>query len=260
MDRKALISTLHELGITPSKLMGQTFLLDETIAQNIVTISEVTNKVAIEVGPGLGILTKYLLPKVKHLILVERDPLLAGYLKRTLPASNYTLITADILKQHIPRLYKGGKVKIVSNLPYSIISPFLRWLIHEKNYIEDTTLMLPQDVVDKLLATPGTKKYSALTVIYRIMTRITRYFVVPPHVFYPRPKIFSEVIKIEFNELDLPQGFIKFVEHGFTARRKKLKNVFKQYKFDNLGDKRPDQLTPNEWLTIYNRLKRYDNR
>jgi len=114
--------------------------------------------------------------------------------------------------------------------------------------------------VDKLLATPGTKKYSALTVIYRIMTRITRYFVVPPHVFYPRPKIFSEVIKIEFNELDLPQGFIKFVEHGFTARRKKLKNVFKQYKFDNLGDKRPDQLTPNEWLTIYNRLKRYDNR
>jgi len=121
-----------------------------------------------------------LLPKVKHLILVERDPLLASYLKRTLPASNYTLITADILNQHIPR-------------------------------------------------------------------------------FYPRPKIFSEVIKIEFNELDLPQGFIKFVEHGFTARRKKLKNVFKQYKFDNLGDKRPDQLTPDEWLTIYNRLKRYDN-
>jgi len=259
VDRKALISTLRKLGITPTKLMGQTFLLDETIAQNIAIIAVVTNKVAIEVGPGLGILTNYLLPKVEHLILVERDPLLAGYLKRTLTASNYTLITADILKQHIPRLYKKGKVKIVSNLPYSIISPFLRWLIHEKNYIEDVTLMLPQDVVDKLLATPGTKKYSALTVIYGVSTHITRCFVVPPHVFYPRPKIFSEVIKIEFNELDLPRGFIKFVEHGFTARRKKLKNIFTQYKFDNSGDKRPDQLTPDEWLTIYSRLSRYDN-
>ena len=190
-------------GIVPLKKLGQNFIFDETLCDKIVKASGLQDgNIALEIGPGPAGLTRSILKASSgKLTVIEMDarciPLLEE-IKTVYP--NLIIKQADALKVSLSEIVTDEKITIISNLPYNIGSVLLTsWLLQSEK-INSMTLMLQKEVVDRIIAKAGTKSYGRLSVICQIVCKITKCFDVSPKAFYPEPKIWSSVVRLEPKE------------------------------------------------------------
>lgn len=218
-----------------TKSLGQNFLVDDTVVEDIIRGSEIDSEDDIlEIGPGIGTLTKELLRCAGHVTAIEIDSELIPILNEELKDfPNFTLIHNDVLNLDLKELLKGKKVKVVANLPYYVTTPILIKLLEEGADYTSITVMIQKEVAERLNAVPGTKDYGALTLLVQYHTETEIIRTVHPESFVPRPKVDSTVIRlkkrerppVETEDLDY---MLKVIRTAFAMRRKTLINNLKQ--------------------------------
>ena len=209
--------------------LGQNYLIDEDIAREIIHHADISNdQYVLEIGPGKGILTNLLLEKAKSLTAIEIDSRLCSTLTDRFKAyENFKLIQTDALKYN----YSGlrNQCQVVSNLPYYAATHILKRLIHYREYFTQITVMLQKEVVDRLVAIPGTRDYGSLSVFVQFYCEVERLIEVSKEAFSPKPKIDSSVIKLTplttpRVQVDNLKTFFSVVNASFLHKRKMLKN------------------------------------
>jgi len=228
----------------PKKRFGQNFLQDENILNKIVKeINPQPDDHIIEIGPGYGALTQKLISSTENLIAIEIDNDLAKNLIEKYP--QLQLINEDFLERDLSRLTsQGNKLRIVGNIPFNITSPILFKLIQNNKLVKDAVFMVQLEVAKRMTADRGTKDYGILAVVLKYFTDTKLCFKISPNVFYPKPKVFSGLVHINFKELQQSEEeqkiFIEIVKASFGNRRKILKNslsnsIFSEIDFSNSG-------------------------
>jgi len=222
---------LRENGLYAKKGFGQNFLIDDNILENIVEVGNVEEQdTIVEIGPGLGNLTEYLLEKAKSVIAFEIDPDMINILNtRFAENSKLTIINEDIMKVDLSKYIESKKVKVIANLPYYITTPILFKLLEYRNHISKIVIMVQKEVADRLLAKPHSKDYGVLTVNTNYICDVSRVTNVPNTSFIPAPNVTSSVVCLEINlektsSIEDEKIFNKLVKAAFSARRKKLIN------------------------------------
>ena len=225
--------------IRANKSLGQNFLINSEVVENIVNCSETTNEdMVIEIGPGLGTLTKYLLDKAGKVLCVELDSKMIKILEdRFSIYDNFEIINADVLKLNLNDIIsenkKQGKiknVKVVANLPYYITTPIIMKLLEEKLNIKSITVMIQKEVADRLIETPGGKNTGAITYTVYYYCDSEKIMEVPNSSFIPEPEVTSEVIKLNLRDnpavnIDNPKVMFMIIKSAFMQRRKTLLNA-----------------------------------
>lgn len=255
---------LEQAGVTPSRTLGQNFLIDPNMARWIVTQLEPSeNDAVVEVGPGTGALSEHLVGNVRRLILIEFDARLAAALKeRFANEPKVEVHHADGAKFDRRILFKHRPLKFLGNLPYSSGGAILKNLLSRPHPFERAVVMLQKEVIDRLAAVPGTKDYGLLSLRTQIDWRVVPLRKVPPEAFHPRPAIDSTVAVLtprgdEFPAVDF-RLFDELIRRGFAQRRKQLK---KQLPADcawpeiavRLGvpeTTRAEELTLEKWIDL----------
>jgi 16S rRNA (adenine1518-N6/adenine1519-N6)-dimethyltransferase len=231
---------LRQSGFKPRKRLGQHFLVDETVLDDILSAAELSaGDVVIEVGPGLGILTEALAKRGAKAIAVEIDSRLVALLKRRLAAfPNVSIVHADILEVAPGQLLREnlapeeltGGYKVVANLPYYITSPALSHFLEAQQRPLKMVVMVQKEVGETIAATPG--KMRLLSVKAQFYGKVVIVAHVPADSFYPPPKVDSVVLRLDFyaqpplaeSGVSDAGGFFDMVMHGFSAPRKQLRN------------------------------------
>ena len=224
---------MKKYGITASKSLGQNFLIDDEIVSQIIEKSEITNEdTIIEIGPGLGTLTKPMLEKAKKVICIELDKRMLQILNdRFMLYKNIQIINADVLSVNLKELIeKEQHVKVVANLPYYITTPIIMKLLEEKLNIETITVMVQKEVAERLCSTTGENTAGAITHTIRYYTEPEILINVPNNSFIPVPEVQSSVIKLKV--LDTPsikvqdeKLLFKIIKSAYMQRRKTLTNA-----------------------------------
>jgi 16S rRNA (adenine1518-N6/adenine1519-N6)-dimethyltransferase len=234
------------------KNLGQHFLNDKNIINKIIAaIKPKITDSFLEIGPGEGALTTPLLDQIKDIILIEKDKDLMPLLQ---------IINSDILKCNLSD-YLLDKTRIIGNLPYNISTEIIFKLLSIASNITDIHLMLQKEVVDRMVATPGSKIYGRLSVMTQVYFKIVKLFDISPNVFIPKPKVQSSYIKMvpKISPFDNnnEQKFKELVTIMFTARRKMIKTSLKDYFDENAFKKlsinpshRPEVLSVEDFLRI----------
>jgi len=214
---------------TPRKRFGQNFLIDDNIIHAIVNaIHPLRDETVVEIGPGLGALTKPLLERLPHMHAVELDRDIVNRLQRTWPADRLTLHSADALKFDFGAL--GHDLRVVGNLPYNISTPLLFHLMSFASHIRDMSFMLQKEVVERMVAKPASNDYGRLTIMLQRRFHLEWLLDVPPTAFNPPPKVDSAVVRLipkpveDIVALD-EKLFARVVATAFSQRRKTLKNT-----------------------------------
>ena len=229
---------LKKYNISANKSLGQNFLINDSVVDKIVESAEITkNDLVIEIGPGLGNLTEFLLEKAGKVIAIELDQRMLEILNdRFSLYDNFEIINEDVLKVNLNELISKNKnseiknAKIVANLPYYITTPIIMKLLEEKLDIETITVMVQKEVADRLIAVPGEKLSGAITYSVYYYATSENVTVVENNSFIPEPEVDSEVIKLSIRKnppvelLDEDQ-FFKTVKASFMQRRKTLINA-----------------------------------
>lgn len=209
------------------KRFGQNFLVDASIIESIVkAIAPAPGDSVVEIGPGLSALTAPLLQALDHLTVIEIDRDLAGRLRNRYKADKLTIIEADVLTVDFAAL--GSGLRVVGNLPYNISSPLLFHLIDYADHIHDQHFMLQREVIDRMVASPGSSDYSRLTVMLQSRYDMQKLFDVPPEAFDPPPRVVSAIVRMVPLPADrqrpLDQAmFERVVTKAFGQRRKMLR-------------------------------------
>lgn len=225
--------------IKANKSLGQNFLIDENVVKNIADCSNITKEdLVIEIGPGLGTLTKELLEKAGKVVAIELDKKMLSILKdRFLLYDNFNLINEDVLKVDLNKLIKEEKekngfksAKIVANLPYYITTPIIMKLLEEKLDLESITVMIQKEVADRLVATPGSKDTGAITYSVYYYSDAESVLEVPNDSFIPEPEVTSKVIKLNIRkeapvEVKSKKVMFRVIKCAFMQRRKTLLNA-----------------------------------
>ncbi|MCA1926372.1 MAG: 16S rRNA (adenine(1518)-N(6)/adenine(1519)-N(6))-dimethyltransferase RsmA [Thiobacillus sp.] len=214
---------------TPRKRFGQNFLIDDGVIHAIVNaIRPQPGETVVEIGPGLGALTRPLLEGLPHLHAVELDRDIVARLARAWPAERLTVHSCDALKFDFGSL--GRDLRIIGNLPYNISTPLLFHLLGYAAQIRDMTFMLQKEVVERMVATPATSDYGRLSVMLQRRFHMEWLLDVPPAAFDPPPKVDSAVVRLipktpaEIAPLD-ETLFARVVAAAFSQRRKTLRNT-----------------------------------
>ena len=245
------------------KKYGQHFLHDRNIIQKIIyTLKPKTYDDFIEIGPGEGALTNSLIDQVDKITLIEKDKDLIPFLKNQYSAFESILIVqADILKYNLVE-HVGKKTRIIGNLPYNISTEIIFKMISVSSKVKDLHFMLQKEVVDRIVASPGSRIYGRLSIMTQVYFEVEKLFDISPNVFIPKPKVQSSYIKMtpknyRFEDSDHENKFKKLVLITFTARRKMIKTSLKDYIDDNMlesllinPNSRPENLTIEEFLKI----------
>ena len=215
------------------KRFGQHFLTDSSIIDRIVAaIAPQPSDVLIEIGPGPGALTGPLASRLSHLHAVEIDRDLAAALRRRFPSSSFTLHEEDVLGFDFAKL--GGPFRAAGNLPYNISTPFLFHLAGYAEHLIDATFMLQKEVVDRMVAEPGTEAFGRLSVMLQYRFAMNHLCDVPPESFTSPPKVDSAIVRLVPLPADRLRarddaGFAAIVTAGFGQRRKTLSNTLKPF-------------------------------
>ena len=214
----------------PRKRFGQNFLTDQTVLDDIIgLIAPQAGDAMVEIGPGLAAMTRLLLQTLKHLHVVEIDRDLVAKLKKSFKPEQITIHQGDALEfdfRHIP-LEAGQKLRVVGNLPYNISSPLLFHLTQFAPMVQDQHFMLQKEVVERMVAEPGSKVYGRLSVMLQWRYRMGLMMVVPPTAFDPPPKVESAIVRMVPIEQPLACEQTKLelvVTTAFSQRRKVLRN------------------------------------
>lgn len=260
--------------LNPIKSLGQNFLHDKNILRKIVEeINPQKNEKIIEIGPGMGALTEFLFPLSPDLTVIEYDKRAVEFLKEKY--SKLNIIQSDFLKINLQEFYiNNKKLRLVGNIPYNITSPIIFKLFENNKIIKDAVFMVQYEVAKRMTSSIGTKDYGILSVLLQFFTKTKFCFKVSPNVFYPKPKVASAVIHLNFkneNEITVsPELFIKIVKAAFGNRRKTLKNslansIFAGVSFENSGidfSLRAEQLLLEDFIklteTVKNQMQEMD--
>ncbi|MEQ8154000.1 MAG: 16S rRNA (adenine(1518)-N(6)/adenine(1519)-N(6))-dimethyltransferase RsmA [Clostridiaceae bacterium] len=220
-----------------TKSLGQNFLIDDSVLDDIVSGGEIgPEDLVIEIGPGVGTLTRELLKKAKRVVAIELDSELIPILTNELGENpNFSLIHQDALKVDLHEIIGEEKsVKLVANLPYYVTTPIIARILNEGYNFKSLTIMIQKEVAERINADPDTKEYGALSVLvqYFCKTKILRK--VSPASFIPRPKVDSIVIRLDKLQeppviLENKDLFFKIVRNSFNMRRKTLWNALKSF-------------------------------
>lgn len=262
-------SIMNKFNIVANKRYGQNFLIDDNILQGIISSADITDEdLVIEIGPGLGNLTEYILNTAKYGLLVEIDPKMIAVLEdRFKDKTNYTLLNEDILKVDIDNLVKKIKaennidfksVKVVANLPYYITTPIIFQLLEDSNCIESITVMVQKEVAERMTADSHSKEYGILTIMVDYFSNANIDIIVPNSSFIPEPGVTSAVITLKKNrkyKVNNEKVFFELVHKAFAQRRKKMTNSLSSNNFNNMSKQEIEDLFTNCNLKLTTRAE-----
>src|SRR6185312_9665906 len=251
-------------GVRPKKRLGQHFLKDETIAAKIAASLTYTDLPVIEIGPGMGALTKHLINNIgSNLWLVEIDEESIQYLNANYPVLKDKIIHADFLRLDLEKQFNGEPFSIIGNFPYNISTQILFKALDYKKQVKEVVGMFQKEVAKRICSPPGNKDYGILSVLIQAYFDTKYLFDVPPSAFFPPPEVNSGVIKLvrktntalNCNE----ELFTRVVKTGFNQRRKKLSNALssiieKRPIKSKYFDLRAEQLAWQDFVELTNTL------
>lgn len=278
---------MNQYHIKANKSLGQNFLISQEVVQTIIESSNISKEdLVIEIGPGLGTLTKYLLEKAKKVICIELDKKMINILEdRFALYKNFELLNQDVLKVDLKKIIEEEKkdkniktAKIVANLPYYITTPIIMKLLEEQLPLESITVMIQKEVADRLIAIPGEKETGAITYRVYYHAKSEGILEVPKDSFIPEPEVTSKVIRLNIRkeapvQVEKPELMFQIIKSAFMQRRKTLLNVLVNTKiFSNkeeginklqkLGmncNIRPEKLTLQDYANLVKLLEESNN-
>lgn len=264
--------------VRPKKFLGQHFLKDQNVAKAIAdTVDACPDIPVLEVGPGMGVLTQYLLPKKRETKVVEIDFESVAYLREEYPQLEENIIEDDFLKMHLEHTFGGRPFVLTGNYPYNISSQIFFKMLDYRELIPCCTGMIQKEVAERLAAKPGCKAYGILSVLVQLWYDVEYLFTVEPGVFNPPPKVKSAVIRMTRNEATScgcdERLLRRVVKTTFNQRRKmmrgSLKPLFAQLDQEQgrtvgvhadflaqpLLTKRPEQLSVQDFIDLTNAVE-----
>lgn len=253
------------MDVRAKKHLGQHFLTDQNIARNIVdSLSFEGYKKVLEVGPGMGVLTKFLLEKDSEIYVAEIDQESIVYLKKHYPKLEEQHFVGDFLKINIPEVF-NEELAVIGNFPYNISSQILFKIIDNFQFVPEMSGMFQKEVAERTAAKPRTKDYGILSVLVQAYYDVEYLFTVHENVFNPPPKVKSGVIRMTRNQKDGLAGneilFKQIVKAGFGQRRKKMNNALKvlgipeNMKSHPFLDIRAEELSVADFIAFANEWK-----
>lgn len=273
---------MKKYNIKANKNLGQNFLISQEVVEKIVNCSEIIKEdLVIEIGPGLGTLTKFLLEKAGKVICIELDTKMLQILEdRFSLYNNFEIINNDVLKVDLKNLIKKEKenseiknIKIVANLPYYITTPIIMKLLEEELELESITVMIQKEVADRLIAIPGQKNTGAITYSVYYYATSEGILEVPNNSFIPEPEVTSKVIKLNIRKEPVvspkdKEKMFKIIKNAFMQKRKTLLNSLTNNKIFNNKQQgieilnslhineniRPEELTLEQFAEISDNL------
>ncbi len=276
MSRQDTLALLNRFNIQPTRSLGQNFLTDDLAISRICDLADLSGQdLVIEIGPGIGSLTRELAHRAGRIVALEIDRHVMPALTHNLDGLTNCLIRqADALSIHLPDLTDGwsGSVKLVANLPYYITTPLMVKILCELPTCQTVVLMIQREAAGRVLAAPGGKQYGPLAILVACYGRASREMVVPAASFYPRPGVDSCVIRINTDrrmQIDAWPDFHRFLENCFTQRRKTLMNSLKTAGWASerqkkllqwlatcglAADIRAEMLSPEQFVDLYHHL------
>lgn len=252
--------------VKPKKFLGQHFLTDLNVAHRIAdTVDACPGIPVLEVGPGMGVLTQYIIPKEREFKVVEIDFDSVPYLHEHFPQLGDNIIEGDFLKMNLHDVFDGCPFVLTGNYPYNISSQIFFKMVENRDLIPCCTGMIQKEVAERMAAKPGTKSYGVLSVLIQAWYDVEYLFTVDENVFNPPPKVKSAVIRLTRNskaELGCDEKlFRRIVKTVFTMRRKMMRNGMKQILgkdspmlADPLFTNRPEQLSVQEYIDLTNKV------
>ncbi len=264
--------------VRPKKFLGQHFLTDLTIANAIAdTVDAYPDIPVLEVGPGMGVMTQYLIKKPRTVKVVEIDFESVEYLRKNYPDLEEGIIEDDFLKMHLENTFDGQPFVLTGNYPYNISSQIFFKMLDYKDLIPCCTGMIQKEVAERITAHPGNKTYGILSVLIQAWYSVEYLFTVHEHVFNPPPKVKSAVIRMTRNDVTSlgcdEKLFKRIVKTTFNQRRKTLRNNirpllnemnaqreqqgmaavdYSDMLADELFNKRPEQLSVADFINLTN--------
>lgn len=247
--------------VRPKKHLGQHFLKDQNIARKIVEAltGHAHYETVLEIGPGTGVLTQFLIQKQWELHLVEVDRESIAYLRKNYASLNERIYEADFLKMDLSKISQGP-LAIIGNFPYNISSQIFFKILDERNKVQEVVGMIQKEVAVRIAEKAGSRDYGILSVLLQAYYDIDYLFTVPPGVFHPPPKVNSAVIRLRRNKrTSLPCDevlFKKVVKAAFQKRRKTLRNALKELTLPAelqehpMLRRRAEQLTVEEFFEL----------
>lgn len=242
--------------VRPKKQLGQHFLTDQDVAHRIAdTVDACPALPILEVGPGMGVLTQYLLPKGRPVKVVEIDTESVAYLKENMPQLGENILGDDFLRMPLDQVFGGQPFVLTGNYPYNISSQIFFRMLEYRDLIPCCTGMIQREVAQRMAAGPGSRTYGILSVLLQAWYSVEYLFTVDEHVFCPPPKVKSAVIRLTRNEVSsLPCNEVLFrrvVKTTFNQRRKTLRNNIRPLLAQIDNEQREKGLQPKdhtEWL------------
>ncbi|WP_438989505.1 16S rRNA (adenine(1518)-N(6)/adenine(1519)-N(6))-dimethyltransferase RsmA [Polaribacter sp.] len=262
------------MSVKAKKHLGQHFLKDESIAKDIAdALTENGYNNVLEIGPGMGVLTKYLLQKTPKVTVMELDRESVTFLKDVFPVEQlnidtstekFKIIEGDFLKQNLQSIFTDQQVAIIGNFPYNISSQIVFKAIENRAFVPELSGMFQKEVAKRIAEKEGSKVYGILSVLTQAFYDVEYLFTVPPTVFNPPPKVDSGVIRcIRKENYTLPVDeklFFRVVKTAFNQRRKMLRSSLKSFqlsdslKEDPIFAKRPEQLSVSAFILLTQKI------
>lgn len=266
--------------VKPKKFLGQHFLTDLGIARDIAdTVDACPDIPVLEVGPGMGVMTQFLVQKPRTVKVVEIDYESVSFLREKFPSLEENIIEDDFLKMHLENVFQGQSFVLTGNYPYNISSQIFFKMLDYKNLIPCCTGMIQKEVAERIAAAPGNKSYGILSVLIQAWYSVEYLFTVHEHVFNPPPKVKSAVIRMTRNSTTSlgcdEQLFKRLVKTTFNQRRKTLRNNIRPLLGeldtqcakeglpipdhttllqDPIFNQRPEQLSVQQFIELTNRV------
>ena len=266
--------------VRPKKFLGQHFLTDLSIASDIAdTVDSCPDIPVLEVGPGMGVMTQYLIKKPRQIKVVEIDFESVEYLRKSFSQLEDNIIEDDFLKMHLDHTFDGKPFVLTGNYPYNISSQIFFKMLDNKDLIPCCTGMIQKEVAERITAKPGSKTYGILSVLIQAWYSVEYLFTVHEHVFNPPPKVKSAVIRMTRNDVTSlgcdEVLFKRIVKTTFNQRRKTLRNNIRplltdlnnqreqagepvvdytEMLTDEVFNKRPEQLSVRDFIELTNRV------
>ena len=250
------------------KRFGQNFLTDKLVLDNIIeSINPEPGQTMVEIGPGLAAMTALLIKRLDHMHVVELDRDLVARLEKNFPREKLTIHSGDALKFDFGQIPvpEGRKLRVVGNLPYNISSPLLFHLAEYAHLIEDQHFMLQKEVVERMVAAPGSKVYGRLSVMLQWRYDMSLMFIVPPTAFDPPPQVESAIVRMVPTARQLPcdgPTLEAVVMKAFSQRRKVIRNcvagMFTEAQLVEAGidpSSRPETVGLEQYVALSNLLK-----
>lgn len=270
---------LNKYGFAFKKSLGQNFLIDVNVLENIIHQAGITKETgAIEIGPGMGALTEQLAIHADKVVAFEIDQRLLPILEETLADyDNVEIIHHDILKANVEEVIQthfeeGQDIHVVANLPYYITTPILMKLVRDQLPVTSLTVMIQKEVADRMAAVPNTKSYGSLSIAVQYYTEASVVLNVPKQAFMPQPNVDSSVLKLVMRkeppvQVDNVDFFFELIQASFAQRRKTLRNNLNRFLQDKFakqqietflenaaidGGRRGETLTMEEFASMAN--------